>query len=61
MSTQSSTIVQRGWNCCNILREETIEDFANLPDPDILAAEIIEDLKSALEQFEGIAADLGEE
>ena len=43
------------------LRDETIEDSANLPDPDILAAEIIEDLKSALEQFEGIALDLGEE
>jgi hypothetical protein len=26
-----------------------------LPSPDILAAEIIDDLKSALEQFEGMA------
>ena len=43
------------------LRDETLEDSANLPDPDVLAAEIIEDLKSALEQFEGIALDLGED
>ena len=43
------------------LRDESLEDSANLPDPDILAAEIIEDLKSALEQFEGIALDLGED
>jgi len=31
------------------------------PDPDLLVAEIIEDLKSVLEQFEGIAGELGEE
>jgi type I restriction enzyme M protein len=41
------------------LRDESLEDSANLPAPEILAAEIIEDLKSALEQFEGIEADLG--
>ena len=41
------------------LRDESLEDSANLPEPDVLAAEIIEDLKSALEQFEGIAEDLG--
>jgi len=29
------------------------------PDPDLLAAEIIEDLKSALEQFEGITWGIG--
>lgn len=32
-----------------------------LPDPDILAREIMEELKSALEQFKGIVEDLGEE
>ncbi len=36
------------------LRDELLEDSANLPDPDILAAEIVEDLRAALEQFEGI-------
>jgi type I restriction enzyme M protein len=31
---------------------------ANLPDPDLITAEIAEDLRAALEQFEAIAADL---
>jgi hypothetical protein len=30
-----------------------------LPDPAILAAEIVEDLQAALDQFAQIAADLG--
>ena len=42
------------------LRDESLEDSANLPEPDVLAAEIVEDLKAALEQFEGIAEELGE-
>ena len=42
------------------LRDESLEDSANLPKPDVLAAEIVEDLRSALEQFEGIAGELGE-
>jgi type I restriction enzyme M protein len=40
------------------LRDESLEDSANLPDPDILAAEIVDDLQSALEQFEGIVEKL---
>ena len=32
----------------------------NLPDPDVLATEIAENLEAALEQFRGIAKDLGE-
>lgn len=41
------------------LRDESLEDSANLPDPDVLAREIVEDLQAALEQFRGIAEDLG--
>jgi type I restriction enzyme M protein len=40
------------------LRDESLEDTANLPDPDVLALEIVEDLQAALEQFGEIAADL---
>ncbi len=40
------------------LRDESLEDTANLPDPDVLAAEIVEDLQAALEQFREIAEDL---
>jgi type I restriction enzyme M protein len=43
------------------LRDESLEDSANLPSPDVIAAEIVEDLKSALEQFEGVAGGLGGE
>ncbi|MFH1842234.1 MAG: class I SAM-dependent DNA methyltransferase [bacterium] len=43
------------------LRDESLEDSANLPEPDVIAAETVEDLRSALEQFEGIAGELGEE
>ncbi|HKZ68932.1 MAG TPA: class I SAM-dependent DNA methyltransferase [Anaerolineales bacterium] len=40
------------------LRDESLEESANLPDPDVLAAEIVEDLQAALEQFEEIVGDL---
>ena len=36
-------------------------DARNLPEPDVLAAEIIEDLGAALEQFESISTELGRE
>jgi type I restriction enzyme M protein len=42
------------------LRDESLEETANLPEPDVLAAEIMEDLEAALEQFRLIAEDLGE-
>src|SRR5436190_4479009 len=40
------------------LKDESLEDSANLPDPDVLAAEIAQDLEAALEQFATIAEDL---
>ena len=40
------------------LKDESLEDSANLPDPDVIAAEIAEDLQAALDQFSLIAADL---
>jgi len=43
------------------LKDESLEDSENLPDPGILAQEIVEDLEAALEQFREIAEDLGEE
>jgi hypothetical protein len=43
------------------LRDESLEDSDNLPDPDVLAQEIVDDLESALEQFREIANDLGSE
>jgi hypothetical protein len=40
------------------LKDESLEDSANLPVPDIIAGEIMEDLQAALEQFSEIAGDL---
>jgi hypothetical protein len=40
------------------LKDESLEDSANLPDPDVIAQEIVEDLEAALSQFAEIAADL---
>ena len=41
------------------LRDESLEDSANLPAPEVIAAEIVEDLQAALDQFAAIAASLG--
>ena len=43
------------------LRDESMEDSATLPPPDLIAEEIIEDLRAALEQLEEIAGDLAGE
>jgi type I restriction enzyme M protein len=40
------------------LRDESLEDSEDLPEPEVLAAEIVEDLAAALEQFREILADL---
>jgi type I restriction enzyme M protein len=43
------------------LKDESLEDSANLPNPDVIAQEIVDDLEAALEQFRLIANDLGSE
>ena len=40
------------------LRDESLEDSENLPAPEILAQEIVENLGVALEQFESIVEEL---
>jgi type I restriction enzyme M protein len=40
------------------LRDESLEDSENLPDPEVLAIEIVENLESALEQFRSISEEL---
>jgi len=40
------------------LKDDSLEDSANLPAPDVIAAEIAEDLQAALDQFALIASDL---
>jgi len=40
------------------LKDESLEDYENLPPPDILARDIAENLESALEQFSSIQENL---
>jgi type I restriction enzyme M protein len=40
------------------LRDESLEDTDNLPPPGVIAAEIVEDLQSALEEFRALAESL---
>lgn len=41
------------------LKDESLADSDNLPAPEVIAQEIVEDLQAALEQFRLIAGDLG--
>ncbi|MCA9461516.1 MAG: SAM-dependent DNA methyltransferase [Nitrospira sp.] len=43
------------------LKDDSLEDSANLPDPDVIAQEIVDDLEAALDQFRLIANDLSVE
>jgi len=40
------------------LKDESLEDMDNLPSPDVIAREIVEDLTAALAEFEAVAAAL---
>lgn len=40
------------------LEDESLEDSASLPAPEVIAGEIMDDLRAALEQFEAIQTDL---
>lgn len=40
------------------IKDKTLEDYENLPEPDIIAADILENLESALEQFNAIYDEL---
>ena len=42
------------------IRDKSLEDSADLEDPDVIAEEIADDLQAALEQFATIASDLRE-
>ena len=41
------------------LRDDSLADSDNLPPPEVIAQEIVDDLEAALEQFRLIAGDLG--
>ena len=41
------------------LKDDSLEDSENLPEPEVLARKIVENLQSALEEFQSIGEDLG--
>ncbi|MFA6424724.1 MAG: class I SAM-dependent DNA methyltransferase [Phycisphaerae bacterium] len=43
------------------IKDESLEDVDSLPDPNIIANELVEELQDALEQLQEIAEDLGKE
>ncbi|MBI5846766.1 MAG: hypothetical protein HZB31_02220 [Nitrospirae bacterium] len=43
------------------MKNDQLDEEPNLPEPGVLAREIVDDLEAALEQFKLIAEDLGEE
>ena len=55
-------LIQRDKTSLDIfwLRDESLEDIANLPEPELLAKEIVEDLETALEQFTAVQEALDE-
>jgi type I restriction enzyme M protein len=40
------------------LKDDSLDDVDSLPPPDEIAAEIVENLQAALEQFQSVAAEL---
>jgi type I restriction enzyme M protein len=53
-------LIQRDKTSLDIfwLKDDSLEDSANLPAPDILAQDILENLQAAMEQFSGIYEEL---
>ncbi len=41
------------------LKDDSLEDVDSLPSPDLIAAEIVENLEAALQQFRSVAEELG--
>ncbi|HSP58130.1 MAG TPA: N-6 DNA methylase [Halomonas sp.] len=42
-------------------KDDSLEDIDSLPEPDVLATEIVENLEAALEQFRSVSAELAGE
>ena len=40
------------------LKDDSLEDSENLPDPGVIAAEIVDNLEAALEEFRAVYEDL---
>jgi type I restriction-modification system DNA methylase subunit len=40
------------------IKDESLEDAENLPEPEVIASEIVENLETALKQFQGVLEGL---
>lgn len=40
------------------MQDQSLADIENLPPPDVIAEEIVDELSSALAQFEAVASEL---
>jgi len=63
MSSNTASIINEVWSLCNRdksslditwMKDKSLADLDNLPDPDILAAEIIGNIGAGLENFKEI-------
>lgn len=50
----TASIVSRVWSFCTTLRDKSLTDLDNLPDPDELSEQIIENLEAGLENFRSV-------
>ncbi len=64
MSTKKASVVYNTLAKASLdifwLKDESLEASDNLPDPDVIAQEIVEELEAALEQLWATVGDLGE-
>jgi type I restriction enzyme M protein len=42
------------------LKDDSLEDIDSLPEPDVLAQEIVDNLEAALQHFRGVSEELAE-
>ena len=53
-------IAKRGDNLdISWLKDDSVTDHADLPEPDVIAAEIVTQLQTALEEMQALQAELG--
>ena len=51
---------QCGWNIQEHFKDQSLEDSDGLPEPDVVAQEIADDLQTVLDQFSSIVEGLKE-
>ena len=55
---EGETLTGVEWQSAKYVGDESLEDMENLPPPDVMAQEIVEDLEAALAEFAEVARSL---